>query len=110
MISDLEADAPHPAIASDAEPYELRDVAPLPMGAPAPPPPSEAWPIGNAPVAPAAPAAPVGDPALARRIGELEAHIKDQDEALRRVLSLLVDWVEGDSRRPDISPVRGTAA
>ena len=56
-------------------------------------------------------AAPSGDPALGRRIAELESHLKEQDEALRRVLTLLVDWVEsGDARRPDVSALRGNAA
>ena len=57
-------------------------------------------------------AAPVGDDAVAQRIAQLEAQIREQDEALRRVLTLLVDWVEaGDSgRRPDLSALRGNAA
>ena len=50
------------------------------------------------------------DPALTRRIAELEAHLKEQDEALRRVLTLLVDWVEADGRKPDLSSLRGNAA
>jgi general secretion pathway protein A len=33
-----------------------------------------------------------------RRIAELENRIAEQDAALRRVLTLLVDWVEGDAR------------
>lgn len=36
--------------------------------------------------------------ALVRRIAELENRLGEQDAALRRVLTLLVDWVEGDSR------------
>ncbi len=38
------------------------------------------------------------DPTPAERIAALEARIEDQEEALRRVLTLLVDWVERDPR------------
>jgi hypothetical protein len=46
------------------------------------------------------------------RIVALEAQVRQQDEALRRVLTLLVDWVETNdaSRRPDLSTLRGNAA
>uniref|UniRef100_UPI001954E912 hypothetical protein n=1 Tax=Raoultella ornithinolytica TaxID=54291 RepID=UPI001954E912 len=58
-------------------------------------------------------ATPANDPTLQRRIAELESQVRDQDEALRRVLGLLVDWVEqgeGQGRRPDLSAIRGNAA
>jgi general secretion pathway protein A len=42
----------------------------------------------------------VADPALAARIAALEARIDEQEDALRRVLTLLVDWVESDDPRP----------
>ena len=42
----------------------------------------------------AAPAAPASSDA--ERIAALEARIAQQEEALRRVLTLLVDWVEAD--------------
>jgi hypothetical protein len=104
VIADLDDDTPAEApLPAREEPYELRQVAPMPMGAPAPPPPGEPWPIAEVPLGAA-------DPALSHRIAELEAHIKEQDEALRRVLSLLVDWVEGDGNRPNIAPIRGNAA
>jgi len=38
---------------------------------------------------------PVADPELARRIAALEARAEEQEATLRRVLTLLVDWVEG---------------
>ena len=38
------------------------------------------------------------DAALLDRIAQLEGRIEEQDAALRRVLTLLVDWVEGDAR------------
>ncbi len=53
--------------------------------------------------------APVAEAPLDRRIAELEARFEEQDAALRRVLTLLVDWVEsGDSdRRPrSVEPAR----
>ncbi len=107
VIADLDGDTPAssyvPAPAPETSPLDLRAFAPMPIGSPAPPPESsEPWPIrqeqGSA------------DPELTRRIAELEAHLKEQDEALRRVLSLLVDWVESDGRKPDLSAIRGNAA
>jgi general secretion pathway protein A len=53
-------------------------------------------------------AAPV-DTALAARVAELEARVEQQDEALRRVLTLLVDWVESDTAKPEYAPIRGVA-
>jgi hypothetical protein len=47
----------------------------------------------------------VGDAALIARIAALEARIDEQDAALRRVLTLLVDWVEGE-RQPDLASIR----
>jgi len=41
---------------------------------------------------------------LAARIERLEERIDEQDEALRRVLTLLVDWVEADERIPAAPP------
>jgi putative secretion ATPase (PEP-CTERM system associated) len=96
--------APQPV--AEPEPFELTDVAPMTMGAPVPPPhPVSPVPLRPEPVASADP--------VQQRIAELEAQVRDQDEALRRVLGLLVDWVEqgeGNGRRPDLSAVRGNAA
>ena len=47
---------------------------------------------------------------LADRLSVLEARMEEQDAALRRVLTLLVDWVESDSRRPDLAELRPDAA
>ncbi|MFM9827395.1 MAG: AAA family ATPase [Sphingomonas sp.] len=44
------------------------------------------------------------------RIAALEARVEDQEAALRRVLTLLVDWVESDGQRPDLSTFTGSAA
>ena len=63
-------------------------------------PPAEEPPIAAQPVAGVVP-----DELLAR-IAALEARIEEQDGALRRVLTLLVDWVENDAAR---EPLRGAA-
>ena len=39
---------------------------------------------------------PVRDLALERRVAALEARLEEQERALRRVLTLLVDWVENE--------------
>ena len=44
------------------------------------------------------------DATLTRRVGELEHRLEQNEEALRRVLTLLVDWVERDN-----SPVANVA-
>ena len=50
--------------------------------------------------------------ALERRVSELEAQVASQSDALRRVLALLVDWVEKDDGRSgiDLAAFRGNAA
>lgn len=115
VISDLNGDTPtsgYVPVAAEAEPLELSQIAPMAMGTPAPPAAPDPMPI-RAAAAPAPALAPVasGDP-MAQRIAQLEAQIKDQDESLRRVLTLLVDWVETNdaSRRPDLAALRGNAA
>ena len=87
--------------AAAAEPLELRDVAPMVDG------------IADA----APPVEPIRSPSRSRpperatvdastaRIAALEARLEEQDAALRRVLTLLVDWVEGE-RRPSAAPIR----
>jgi putative secretion ATPase (PEP-CTERM system associated) len=113
VIDDLDNDAPAPAAPvrdhAFVEPLELRDIAPMAMGTPTPSEPVEARPLRAETVVETP--APVEAP-LDRRIAELEKQLQEQDAALRRVLTLLVDWVEsGDSdRRPDLSSLRGHAA
>lgn len=46
---------------------------------------------------------------LERRIAELEGRLEQQEVALRRVLTLLIDWVEADTR-PEKNVFRGSAA
>lgn len=118
VIADLDGDTMG-AAEPMAEARPIRPAAqprstPLSMGTPAPSAPAES-------VESATPVEPVAsdggdqnadDTTLGRRLTELEAQLRQQDDALRRVLNLLVDWVEsGDtSRRPDLSAIHGTAA
>ena len=114
VIDDLDNDAPAPAARvrnhASVEPLELRDIAPMAMGTPTPAEPVEARPLRAEAVVETV--TPVAEPSLDRRIAELEKQLQEQDAALRRVLTLLVDWVEsGDSdRRPDLTGLRGHAA
>jgi general secretion pathway protein A len=50
--------------------------------------------------------ASTGDAALLRRITALEARVEEQDVAMRRILGLLVDWVEGGSTTPQVRDTR----
>jgi type II secretory pathway predicted ATPase ExeA len=45
-------------------------------------------------------AEPVRDLAMERRVAALEARLEEQEAALRRVLTLLVDWVENGQQTP----------
>ena len=47
--------------------------------------------------------------AVDARIVALEARIEEQEAALRRILTLLIDWIESDSHRPDPAAYRGLA-
>jgi general secretion pathway protein A len=61
-------------------------------------------PLRGAPVSPVPAtdihAQPAHDPALERRVTALEARLEEQEAALRRVLTLLVDWVENGQQTP----------
>lgn len=58
----------------------------------------------------AAPLSWPADPLDAARLDALEQRLEEQEAALRRVLTLLVDWVEGEEARPDLGVVGGSAA
>jgi general secretion pathway protein A len=87
VAADMGADAPAPAAAPAAEErvLPLRSVRAAPVAA-------------NEP-APAPQVVQVPDPAIERRVTELEARVEEQEAMLRRVLILLVDWVE-NSQEP----------
>lgn len=94
VVADLHADMPAPSV--------LRRAAVADPASAEQRPPAAEQPAGPAPAA--------MDPDTAARIAALEARIEEQDAALRRMLVLLVDWVEGDSARPSLAAVRDEAA
>jgi general secretion pathway protein A len=122
VIADLDNDTAAPVAAKRkdpvVEPLELRDIAPMSMGTPTPSAPVEARSLRTETLIVETPApvaetpAPVAEAPIDRRIAELEKQLQEQDAALRRVLTLLVDWVESGEtdRRPDLSSLRGHAA
>ena len=48
--------------------------------------------------------------ALSSQITALDTRIEEQEAALRRILTLLIDWIESDSHRPDLAAYRGIAS
>jgi len=67
--------------------------------------------VASEPVAVPVPEPVAVDHGVADRVAALEARIDEQDAALRRVLTLLVDWVENDSAAGlKLEAVRGAAA
>ena len=87
------APAPAPVLAARPEPELV-----LTTLAPAAAPVSEAmnWPPVATPAAPPAVASTPDTAALEARIAALETQLSDHDEVLRRVLDLLIEWVERD--------------
>ena len=84
VAAELEADAATPqplSLASDERVLPLRSSRPSLAAVETP--------------APIIQQVPVADPELERRIAALEARAEEQEATLRRVLTLLVDWVEG---------------
>jgi len=81
VAADMGADAPAPAREEKVLPLRSARSAPVAANEPAPQP------------------VLVPDPALERRIAALEARSEEQEAMLRRVLILLVDWVE-NSQEP----------
>jgi putative secretion ATPase (PEP-CTERM system associated) len=119
----LAVDPPHASVEAVGE--EESEPAEASMDAPAPEP--EAAPVAEAApeaepvdapatadladVAAADRPAPPADPAMTERLAELEARMEEQDAALRRVLTLLVDWVENDGApRPAAASIADPSA
>lgn len=107
VIADIDGDTPtHGDVPA-------RAAAPAPEPAPEPVvEPVAAASAESAPTAAPAPAAaPAPDAEMARRLAAMESQLQEQDAALRRVLALLVDWVERDGAgTPNVAPLRGNAA
>ena len=84
IVAEMNADAARPAPREEPVlPLRAAKATPVPANELAPPEP-----------APETPAAPVVDPALERRVAQLEAQLEEQEALLRRTLTLLIDWVE----------------
>ena len=114
VVAEIEADrgidaatlAPLPVEEVVAAAATIAAPTPAPFAAPTANETTSEWPRRAAEpaaeaVAPvAAPAAPAVDPehlaALEQQVASLEARLVEQDEALRRVLDLLIEWVERD--------------
>jgi general secretion pathway protein A len=88
VAADLAGDVPAPRPASAPEPIAAPEPAPAPE-------PERVLPLRSARAEPAA-QPPVADLQLERRVAALEAQLVQQDATLRRILTLLVDWVEAD--------------
>lgn len=118
VVADLARDMPQP-VAQPAplaavmpEPAPVRQVTPLTAVPDAPIAAVEDTPqtLPHAEPDPVAsePSAEMTDVALAERVAALEARLEEQDETLRRILTLMVDFVEND-RRPTLGALRGAA-
>lgn len=93
VAADMGAEAPAPTPAAVPAPEPAREEKVLPLRS------ARVTPVAANEPAPAPQPAPVPDPALARRVAALEARTEEQEAMLRRVLILLVEWVE-NSQEP----------
>lgn len=90
VAEDMAADLPMPTEAAAPEPVRVvADEVPVPV-TPSP--------------------APTPDEGLRARVAALETRVEQQEAALRRILTLLVDWVESDREQPDLSPLHRPSA
>ncbi|OYY69746.1 ExeA family protein [Sphingomonas sp. 28-63-12] len=97
--------APTPPAAKPAPPVVAAEPEPLPMRH------ADSWQEPRPPEPPESLAPESADRTrLIGRIEALEGRLEDQELALRRILTLLIDWVESDNHRPDLSALRGPAA
>ena len=109
VAADLAADMPgsdrsHPGPAPARETVATIPVRPAPVGG-VPQPSDEERPLASSERTEEEAANPAAEPDHAdaltvARLAELEARLELQDAALRRVLTLLVDWVEADEAPP----------
>jgi len=92
VVADLEGTRPDIRSAFAERVLPLRSGRSAPRPAPEPKPQPEPAPQIHA--APHPVPSPVADLALERRVASLESKVEEQEAALRRILSMLVDWVE----------------
>jgi putative secretion ATPase (PEP-CTERM system associated) len=90
------ADAMHAVAAEVGADASVPAVAPEPTHAATEPSSEKVLPLRSVRSVAPAPRPAQPDPALARRIDELEAQVIEQEAMLRRALTVLVDWVESD--------------
>jgi len=103
VIADITGDMPAPTTPAPRPVVAAPAPAPEPEIVAAPEPIEASEPVATRePLAVVEPAAPANDPKPASieiahdRFAAIEARLEEQDAALRRVLALLVDWVEGN--------------
>ncbi|WP_296611412.1 AAA family ATPase [Sphingomonas sp.] len=103
VIADITGDMPAPSAPAPRPVVATPEPTPEPEIVPAPEPIKAPEPIAaREPIAVVEPAAPANDAKPAPieiaqdRFAAIEARLEEQDAALRRVLALLVDWVEGN--------------
>jgi len=103
VVADITGDMPTPTAPAPRPVAAAPEPMPEPEIVAAPEPIRASEPVTlREPVAPAEPAAPANDARPAPieiahdRFAAIEARLEEQDAALRRVLALLVDWVEGN--------------
>ena len=103
VVADITGDMPAPTAPAPRPVAAAPEPMPEPEIVAAPEPIRASEPVTlREPVAPAEPAAPANDARpvpieIAHdRFAAIEARLEEQDAALRRVLALLVDWVEGN--------------
>ena len=103
VIADITGDMPAPTTPAPRPAVAAPAPAPAPANGAGPVPVEASKPVATRePLAAVEPAAPANDPKPASieiahdRFAAIEARLEEQDAALRRVLALLVDWVEGN--------------
>ncbi|OYW22503.1 MAG: general secretion pathway protein GspA, partial [Sphingomonas sp. 12-62-6] len=106
VINDIAGDQPVMAPPAAPTPEAVASTRPAPAPEPLPMRHDAAW----QPPGPPPEGGGRETSALEARVAALEARLEEQELALRRILTLLIDWVESDSQRPDLSSLRSPAA
>lgn len=106
VINDIAGDQPVMAPPTAPTPEAVASTRPAPAPEPLPMRHDAAW----QPPGPPPEGGGRETSALEARVAALEGRLEEQELALRRILTLLIDWVESDSQRPDLSSLRSPAA